>query len=70
MIKKISLIFLFLLFLADLRWHSLWAQKEQTASPKAQQLEYRELDKKLDRILDNQDKILAELAIIKVRASR
>lgn len=84
MLKKIFFIFLFLLFLAGIRAHSLRAQKEQGADPTQSlaRIESRleelttisgaqkELNKKLDLVLSNQDKIIAELAIIKVRASK
>lgn len=66
-----------------IRAHFTYAQKEPIESPQTLQhieskLEelttiaraQKDLDKKLDRVLSNQEKIIAELGIIKVRASR
>ena len=85
MIKKVSLVLILSLLFAGARLLPLRAQKDQGEINQAQRLvniesrlaqlleisrAQRELDKKLDRILANQDKILAELAIVKVRASK
>ncbi|HAH20503.1 MAG: hypothetical protein A2Y00_04915 [Omnitrophica WOR_2 bacterium GWF2_43_52] len=83
MIKKIFLVVIFLICVAGLSLRTLCAQKEPAEPPQTlQHIESRleeltaitrsqkDLDKKLDRVLSNQEKIIAELGIIKVRASR
>ena len=76
-------IFCCAVLLLGIHAHFTYAQKEQTESPQTlQHIESRleeltaitrsqkDLDKKIDRVLSNQEKIIAELGIIKVRASR
>ena len=83
--RLFSIIFFCAMLALGARAHFTYAQKEQPAPLQTQQLQriearldelaaisraQKELDKKLERILTNQEKIITELGIIRVRASQ